>query len=158
MDKDRSLVRIIEIENPLPPSSLQHPGRGPLCHRCFAAVCYDADELTLICRKARGNTFSCGCAKALFVSCRHDVAARGIDIPELSHVILYEPPDESEAYIIAPDVPAGLELPGLRFLVNTVEKFTLDRIGNALASICMKDLADRRRRANRCCRTGVRST
>ena len=28
-----------------------------------------------------------------------DVAARGIDIPDLSHVIQYEPPEDPEAYI-----------------------------------------------------------
>jgi ATP-dependent RNA helicase DeaD len=28
-----------------------------------------------------------------------DVAARGIDLPELSHVIQYEPPEDAEAYI-----------------------------------------------------------
>ena len=28
-----------------------------------------------------------------------DVAARGIDLPELSHVIQYEPPEDPEAYI-----------------------------------------------------------
>jgi ATP-dependent RNA helicase DeaD len=28
-----------------------------------------------------------------------DIAARGIDLPELSHVIQYEPPDDPEAYI-----------------------------------------------------------
>lgn len=28
-----------------------------------------------------------------------DVAARGIDIPDLSHVILYEPPEDRESYI-----------------------------------------------------------
>jgi ATP-dependent RNA helicase DeaD len=28
-----------------------------------------------------------------------DVAARGIDIPDLSHVVLYEPPEDHESYI-----------------------------------------------------------
>ena len=28
-----------------------------------------------------------------------DVAARGIDIPQLSHVFLYEPPEDHESYI-----------------------------------------------------------
>jgi len=28
-----------------------------------------------------------------------DVAARGIDLPDLSHVFLYEPPEDPEIYI-----------------------------------------------------------
>jgi ATP-dependent RNA helicase DeaD len=58
-----------------------------------------------------------------------DVAARGLDIPDLSHVIQYEPPEDPEAYIHRAGRTGRAGAMGIAIsLVNAVEKFELDRI------------------------------
>ena len=58
------------------------------------------------------------------------MAARGIDLPELSHVIQYEPPDDSEAYIHRAGRTGRAGASGTAItLVNALEKTDLMRIG-----------------------------
>lgn len=132
MDKDRSLVRIIEIENPA--SALIFCNTKAEVHYVTVVLQqfgYDADELTSdLPQSAREHVLMRLRKGALRFLVATDVAARGIDIPELSHVILYEPPDESEAYIHRAGRTGRAGASGIAIsLVNTVEKFTLDRIG-----------------------------
>ncbi|MBN1540988.1 DEAD/DEAH box helicase [candidate division KSB1 bacterium] len=131
MDKDRSLVRIIEIENPT--SAIIFCNTKVEVH--YVAVVlqqfgYDADELTsdlpqsareyVLDRLRKGN---------LRFLVATDVAARGLDIPELSHVIQYEPPEDHEAYIHRAGRTGRAGSTGTAIsLVNSVERFTLDRI------------------------------
>ncbi len=101
MDKDRDLVRIIEIENPASAvifcntkSNVQYV--ATVLHR-FG---YDADELSSdLSQDAREKVMTRVREGRLRFLVATDVAARGIDILELSHVIQYEPPKEAEAYI-----------------------------------------------------------
>jgi len=101
MDKDRSLVRIIEVENP--PSALifcNTKVRVDYVTTVLQRFGYDADELTSdlnqnVREKVMGRVRQ-GTLRFLVAT---DVAARGIDLPELSHVIQYEPPEDPEAYI-----------------------------------------------------------
>ena len=101
MDKDRDLVRIIEIENPASAvifcntkSNVQYV--ATVLHR-FG---YDADELSSdLSQDAREKVMNRVREGRLRFLVATDVAARGIDILELSHVIQYEPPKEAEAYI-----------------------------------------------------------
>lgn len=101
MDKDRSLVRIIEVENP--PSALifcNTKARVDYVKVVLQRFGYDADELTAdLSQAARDQVMERVRRGTLRFLVATDVAARGIDLPELSHVIQYEPPEDPEAYI-----------------------------------------------------------
>jgi ATP-dependent RNA helicase DeaD len=59
-----------------------------------------------------------------------DVAARGIDIPNLSHVIQYEPPEDPESYIHRAGRTGRAGASGTAItLININEKSQLTRIG-----------------------------
>ena len=59
-----------------------------------------------------------------------DVASRGIDIPELSHVIQYEAPDDPESYIHRAGRTGRAGASGVAIsLVNALERAELLRIG-----------------------------
>ncbi|OPY87926.1 MAG: ATP-dependent RNA helicase DeaD [Syntrophus sp. PtaU1.Bin208] len=101
MGKERSLVRIIEAENPV--SAIIFCNTKSAVH--FVSVVlkrfgYDADELSSeLSQKAREKVMARIKNGYLRFLVATDVAARGIDIPDLSHVIQYEPPEDPEAYI-----------------------------------------------------------
>lgn len=101
MEKDRGLVRIIEIENP--DSALIFCNTKAKVH--YVAVVlrrfgYDADELSAdLSQNARDKVLNRVRQGKLRFLVSTDVAGRGIDIPELSHVIQYEPPEDPEVYI-----------------------------------------------------------
>jgi len=101
MDKDRCLVRIIEVENPA--SAIIFCNTKNKVHYVSTVLQrfgYDADELSAdLSQNARDGVMSRLRAGNLKFLVATDVAARGIDIPELSHVIQYEPPEDQEAYI-----------------------------------------------------------
>jgi ATP-dependent RNA helicase DeaD len=99
MDKDRSLVRILEVENP--PSALifcNTKARVDYVTAVLQRFGYDADELTSDLPQAtREKVLGRVRKETLRFLVATDVAARGIDLPELSHVIQYEPPEDPEA-------------------------------------------------------------
>ncbi len=101
MDKDRSLVRIIEMENPA--SALIFCNTKARVHYVSVVLQrfgYNADELSSdLSQKAREKVMRRIRRGELRFLVATDVAARGIDLPELSHVFLYEPPEDPEAYI-----------------------------------------------------------
>jgi ATP-dependent RNA helicase DeaD len=101
LDKDRSLVRIIEVENPLSAiifcNTKLHVEYVTTVLQRFG---YDADLLTSdLSQVAREKVLTRVRQGTLRFLVATDVAARGIDLPELSHVIQYEPPDDPESYI-----------------------------------------------------------
>ena len=60
-----------------------------------------------------------------------DVAARGIDIPDLSHVFLYEPPEDRESYIHRAGRTGRAGAAGTVIsLVDIMEKMELQRIAS----------------------------
>jgi ATP-dependent RNA helicase DeaD len=73
-----------------------------------------------------------------------DVAARGIDLPELSHVIQYEPPEDAEAYIHRSGRTGRAGSSGTAItLVNITEQTELRRIGKRFSLIIEeRDLPD----------------
>ena len=101
MDKDRSLVRIIETENP--PSALifcNTKVRVEYVTAVLKRFGYDADELTSdLSQAVREQVLARVRQGTLRFLVATDVAARGIDLPELSHGIQYEPPEDPEAYV-----------------------------------------------------------
>ncbi len=101
MDKDRSLVRLIEVENP--ESAIIFCNTKTKVHYVTVVLQrfgYDADELSAdLSQNEREQVLTRLRRGGLRFLVATDVAARGIDIPELSHVIQYEPPEDVELYI-----------------------------------------------------------
>lgn len=101
MRKDRALVKIIEVENPV--SAIIFCNTKANTHyvsEVLKRFGYDADELSSdLAQGAREKVMTRARAGKLRFLVATDVAARGIDIPDLSHVFLYEPPEDQEAYI-----------------------------------------------------------
>jgi len=131
MDKDRSLVRLIEIENP--------SSAIIFCNTKMRVnyVCvvlqrfgYDADQLTADLSQAdRERVLERVRKGTLRFLVATDVAARGLDIPSLSHVIQYEPPEEMEAYIHRAGRTGRAGASGVAIsLVNKGERFALEKI------------------------------
>jgi ATP-dependent RNA helicase DeaD len=131
MDKDRSLVRLIEIENPA--SVIIFCNTKARVHYVSVVLQrfgYDADELSADLSQAdRDRVLDRVRAGTLRFLVATDVAARGLDIPSLSHVIQYEPPDETEAYIHRAGRTGRAGASGVAIsLVNRAEKYDLDKI------------------------------
>ncbi len=132
MDKDRSLVRIIEVENPLSAiifcNTKVHVEYVATVLQRFG---YDADYLTSdLSQSARERVLNRVRRGNLRFLIATDIAARGIDLPELSHVIQYEPPDDPEAYIHRAGRTGRAGSVGTAIsLVNILERADLLRIG-----------------------------
>jgi ATP-dependent RNA helicase DeaD len=131
MDKDRALVRILEVENP--PSAIifcNTKSRVEYLAQVLQRFGFDADMLTSdLTQNAREKVLQRIRAGTLKFLVATDVAARGIDIPQLSHVILYEPPEELEAYIHRAGRTGRVGASGTAIsLVTDIEMFELRRI------------------------------
>ena len=131
MDKDRSLVRLIEVENPA--SAIIFCNTKARVHYVSVVLQrfgYDADELSADLPQAeRDRVLERVRAGTLRFLVATDVAARGLDIPSLSHVIQYEPPEETEAYIHRAGRTGRAGASGVAIsLVNLVEKAAIERI------------------------------
>ena len=101
MEKDRALVRIIEKENPANAiifcNTRQRVNYVTVVLQRFG---YDADQLSSdLSQNLREQVLGRVRDGSLRFLVATDVAARGIDIPELSHVIQYEVPEDQEQYI-----------------------------------------------------------
>jgi len=132
MDKDRSLVRIIEVENPL--SALifcNTKMRVNYVTVVLQRFGYDADDISSdLSQAAREKVMKRVRQGKLRFLVATDVAARGIDLPELSHVIQYEPPEDPEAYIHRAGRTGRAGASGTAIsLVNALERTDLMRIG-----------------------------
>jgi len=131
LDKDRSLIRLIEIENPA--SALIFCNTKTKVHYVSVVLQrfgYDADELSADLSQAdRERVLERVRRGTLRFLVATDVAARGLDIPDLSHVIQYEPPEDVEGYIHRAGRTGRAGATGVAIsLVSRVEKFDLDRI------------------------------
>lgn len=101
LDKDRALVRLIELENPHQAIIFCNTkDRVNYVAQVLQRFGYNADQLSSdLAQKARDRVLQSLRDGKLRFLVATDVAARGIDIPDLSHVFQYEPPDDHEAYI-----------------------------------------------------------
>lgn len=101
MGKDRALVRIIEVENPA--SALIFCNTKVTVDYVSVVLQrfgYDADMISSdLSQNDREKVMTRIRQGKLRILVATDVAARGIDLPELSHVIIYEPPEDPELYI-----------------------------------------------------------
>lgn len=101
MEKDRTLIRLIELENPHSAIIFCNTKqRVNYVTTILQRYGYDADQLSSdLSQNARERTLGRLRDGNLRFLVATDVAARGIDISKLSHVIQYEPPEDMEAYI-----------------------------------------------------------
>jgi ATP-dependent RNA helicase DeaD len=101
MEKDRALVRIIEIENP--DSGLifcNTRANTAFVAKVLQRFGYDADQLSAdLPQKERDKVLERVHQGKLRFLVATDVAARGLDIANLSHVVLYDFPEDHESYI-----------------------------------------------------------
>ena len=101
MKKDRALIRLIEVENPAAALVFCNTRRTvDYVTIVLQRFGYDADRLSSdLSQQEREKVLRRVREGKLRLLVATDVAARGIDIPELSHVFQYEPPDDTESYI-----------------------------------------------------------
>jgi ATP-dependent RNA helicase DeaD len=101
MNKDRALMRILELESP--ESAIIFCNTKADVHYLAAVLGrfgYNADELSADLTQSRRDQVLTSVRQGqLRFLIATDVAGRGIDIPGLSHVILYSPPENPESYI-----------------------------------------------------------
>ena len=101
MKKDRALVRLIEVENPAAAIVFCNTRRTvDYVTIVLQRFGYDADKLTSdLSQQERERVLRRVREGKLRLLVATDVAARGIDIPVLSHIFQFEPPDDPESYI-----------------------------------------------------------
>lgn len=134
MDKDRALIRWIETENPA--SAIVFCNTKVKVHYVATVLKrfgYDADELSSdLSQTDRERVLQRVRDGALRLLVATDVAARGIDIPELSHVVQYDPPDEHESYVHRAGRTGRAGAAGTAVsLVTSAERSILARIAKA---------------------------
>lgn len=132
MDKDRALVRIIEME--LPHQAIifcNTKARVNYVTAVLQRFGYNADQISSdLSQNARDKVIKRVRDGKLRFLVATDVAARGIDIPNLSHVIQYEPPEDPESYIHRAGRTGRAGASGTAItLININEKSQLTRIG-----------------------------
>lgn len=133
MDKDRTLVRLIETENPA--SAIIFCNTKANVHYVAAVLKgfgYNADELSAdLSQNKREEVLGRLREGKVRLLVATDVAARGIDIPDLSHVFLYEPPEDREFYIHRSGRTGRAGAAGTVIsLVDIMEKMELLRIAS----------------------------
>lgn len=134
MDRDRALVRLLETENPS--SAIIFCNTKADVHYLAGVLQgfgYRADELSSdLAQKKREAVLARireGATRYLVAT---DVAARGIDIPDLSHVFLYQPPEDQESYIHRAGRTGRAGAAGTVIsLVDVMQRLELERIGRA---------------------------
>ncbi len=132
MGKERVLTTLIEVENPS--SAIIFTNTKANCNfvaEVLKQFGYNAaalsSDLSQSKREKVLNKVRQGKIRFLVAT---DVAARGIDIPELSHVFLYEPPEDKEAYIHRSGRTGRAGAAGeVISLVDLMQKMELKRIG-----------------------------
>ncbi|MFP5221362.1 MAG: DEAD/DEAH box helicase [Acidobacteriota bacterium] len=132
MDKDRCLVRLLEIENPT--SAIIFSNTKANVHyitEVLKGFGYDAEELSADLTQAKREQVLMRLRKGtLRFLVATDVAARGIDIPELSHVFQYETPEDPESYVHRAGRTGRAGASGTAItLVNIMEELAMKRIG-----------------------------
>lgn len=130
-EKERNLLRILEIENPS--SGIIFCNTKATVHyltQVIKGFGYNAEEISSELSQARREhvlmRLRKGDTRFLVAT---DVAARGIDVPNLSHVFLYEPPEDKESYIHKAGRTGRAGATGTVIsLVDNMERLELEKI------------------------------
>ncbi|WP_027720287.1 DEAD/DEAH box helicase [Maridesulfovibrio zosterae] len=134
MGKERQLMRILEIENPT--SAIIFCNTKANVEFVSAVLNnfgFNAADLTSDLSQSKRERvlaqLRSGDIRFLVAT---DIAARGIDVPDLSHVIMYEPPEDKESYIHRAGRTGRAGSSGIAIsLVDVIQKLELQRIGIA---------------------------
>ncbi len=132
MGKEHVLIRLIEVENPtLALIFCNTKSNVHYVTEILKQYGFDAEELSSDISQAKREKVLAGIkAGDLRFLVATDVAARGIDIPELSHVFLFEPPEDPESYIHRAGRTGRAGASGTVIsLVDVVQQMTLNNIG-----------------------------
>ena len=131
MGRERALLRIIEAENPASAMIFCNTkAQVEFLSEVLKNFGHDADGLTGdLSQSKRESIMDRARQGRLRFLVATDVAARGIDIPELSHVFLYEPPEDPESYIHRAGRTGRAGASGVVIsLVDVIQKFDMDRL------------------------------
>lgn len=123
MEKDRALAQIIELENPDSAIIFSNTKRDvEYVARFLQNYGYHADEISGdLSQEAREAVMSRIRKGELRFLVATDVAARGIDISDLSHVIMYDVPQDPEYYVHRSGRTARAGKTGTAIVLATVE-------------------------------------
>ena len=137
MKKDRALVRLIEIENPAAAIVFCNTRRTvDYVTIVLQRFGYDADKLSSdLNQQEREQVLRRVREGKLRLLVATDVAARGIDIPELSHIFQYEPPEDPESYIhrAGRTARAGASGVAISLTASFDERMQMERIAKRYA-------------------------
>ncbi|MFW5500190.1 MULTISPECIES: DEAD/DEAH box helicase [unclassified Maridesulfovibrio] len=134
MGKERQLMRILEMENPT--SAIIFCNTKANVEFVSAVLNnfgFNAADLTSDLSQSKRERVLAqlrdGSVRFLVAT---DIAARGIDVPDLSHVIMYEPPEDKESYIHRAGRTGRAGSSGVAIsLVDVIQKIELQRIATA---------------------------
>jgi ATP-dependent RNA helicase DeaD len=134
VQKERALIRVIEMENPI--SAIIFCNMRSTVHfvtMVLKRFGYNADELSSdLAQGAREKVMEKLRRGEVRFLVATDVAARGIDIPALSHVFQYEPPEDPELYIHRAGRTGRVGASGTAItLVAGMEQFALKSIARS---------------------------
>lgn len=123
MEKDRALIRLIEMENPDSAIIFANTKRDvEYLSKFLQNYGHNADEisgdLSQAAREQAMGRLREGKLRFLVAT---DVAARGIDISDLSHVFMYEVPQDPEYYVHRSGRTARAGKAGVAIVLATVE-------------------------------------
>ncbi|WP_319543305.1 DEAD/DEAH box helicase [uncultured Pseudodesulfovibrio sp.] len=131
MGKERKLIKLIELENPSSAIIFANTKRNvEFTAALLSQFGFDAEGLTsdLTQNKRERLMAQIKEGKLRFLVAT-DVAARGIDIPELSHVFMMEPPEDPESYVHRAGRTGRAGATGTAItLVDVIQKMELERI------------------------------
>lgn len=131
MDKDRALIRLLESENPASAIIFCNTKANvAFLTQVLKGFGYQAEALSSdLTQNQRENVLLRIRKGELPYLVATDVASRGIDIPALSHVFLYEPPEDRESYIHRAGRTGRLGCAGTVIsLTDVMEEMELERI------------------------------
>lgn len=131
MGKERKLIKLIELENPSSALIFSNTKRNvEFTAALLNQFGLDAEGLTSdLSQNKREQLMARIKEGKLRFLVATDVAARGIDIPELSHVFMMEPPEDPESYVHRAGRTGRAGASGTAItLVDVIQKMELERI------------------------------
>lgn len=133
MGKERKLIKLIELENPSSAVIFSNTKRNvEFLAALLSQFGFDAEGLTSdLTQNKREKLMARIKEGKLRFLVATDVAARGIDIPELSHVFMMEPPEDPESYVHRAGRTGRAGASGTAItMVDVIQKMELERIAS----------------------------
>lgn len=131
MGKERKLIKLIELENPASAIIFSNTKRNvEFTAALLSQFGFDAEGLTSDLNQNKREKLMARIKEGkLRFLVATDVAARGIDIPELSHVFMMEPPEDPESYVHRAGRTGRAGASGTAItLVDVIQRMELERI------------------------------